>query len=234
MNEPLLLGLLAQAWFDFSIFYFLFVNLVYLVLLLAAFFAIRADARGRPSLEGARRPLSNIAPPISVIAPAYNEQLSIVQSTKSFLMLSYPKHEVIVVNDGSRDATLAVLIEAFSLHEVEMQDAAAALTARTMPRRGRRRQKKDFQKDILPGIVHLKKREVTEDLQIFGKVGPAKRVGRKPKNAEPDLVSARPSCPTNVAQVASEGLVSALGWGQITRRCRKQRLPPGKVPFNSN
>lgn len=120
------------------------------------------------------------------------------------------------------------------LHEVEMQDVAAILTTRALPRRGRRRQKKDFQRDILPGILHLKKREVTEDLQIFGKAGPTKRVGRKPKNVEPDLAPVGPSCQTSVAQVAGEGLVSVLGWGQITRRCRKQRLPSGKVSFNSN
>jgi Plant protein of unknown function (DUF863) len=120
------------------------------------------------------------------------------------------------------------------LHGVEMQDEAAAHTTRTLPKRGRRRQKKDFQKDILPGIVHLKKKEVTEDLQIFGKVGPTKRVGRKPKNVEPDLVPVGPICQTGVAQVTGEGLVSVVGWGQITRRCRKQRLPPGKVSFNSN
>lgn len=118
------------------------------------------------------------------------------------------------------------------MREVEMQDVATALTTRALPRRGRRRQKKDFQKDILPGLVHLKKREVTEDLQIFGKVGPTKRVGRKPKNVEPDPVPVGPSCQTGVAPVAGEGLVSALGWGQITRRCRKQRLPPGKVSVN--
>ncbi|XP_078178044.1 uncharacterized protein LOC144572367 [Carex rostrata] len=118
------------------------------------------------------------------------------------------------------------------MHEVEMQDVATALTTRALPRRGRRRQKKDFQKDILPGLVHLKKREVTEDLQIFGKVGPTKRVGRKPKNVEPDPVPVGPSCQTGVAPMAGEGLVSALGWGQITRRCRKQRLPHGKVSVN--
>jgi Plant protein of unknown function (DUF863) len=120
------------------------------------------------------------------------------------------------------------------LHEFEMQDEAAAHNTRTLPRRGRRRQKKDFQRDILPGLVHLKKKEVTEDLQIFGKVGPTKRVGRKPKNVEPEMVPVGPSCQTAVAQVTGEGLVSVLGWGQITRRCRKQRLPPGRVSFNSN
>lgn len=58
---------------------------------------------------------SRLAPPISVIAPAYNEELSIIESVRSLLALEYPDHEVIVVNDGSKDRTLATLIETFEM-----------------------------------------------------------------------------------------------------------------------
>jgi len=56
-----------------------------------------------------------LAKPISIIAPAYNEGAGILESVRSLLALEYPLYEVIVVNDGSTDATLAKLIDEFEL-----------------------------------------------------------------------------------------------------------------------
>jgi cellulose synthase/poly-beta-1,6-N-acetylglucosamine synthase-like glycosyltransferase len=53
--------------------------------------------------------------PVSIIAPAYNEEKTIVESVKSLLSLEYPQFEVIVVNDGSTDQTLEKLIKFFGL-----------------------------------------------------------------------------------------------------------------------
>lgn len=61
------------------------------------------------------------APRISVIAPAYNEELSIAQSIRSLLSLQYPDLEVIVVNDGSKDRTMAILQDEFALFPVERE-----------------------------------------------------------------------------------------------------------------
>ena len=58
---------------------------------------------------------SAIAPRITVIAPAYNEQETVVASITSLMTLSYPALEVVVVNDGSSDATLERLVEEFDL-----------------------------------------------------------------------------------------------------------------------
>lgn len=58
---------------------------------------------------------SEVAPPIAVIVPAYNEELNIVETVHSLLAIEYPSYEIIVVNDGSRDATLEKLIAAFDL-----------------------------------------------------------------------------------------------------------------------
>lgn len=58
---------------------------------------------------------SPLTMPFSVIIPAYNEELVIVNTVLSALKLRYPEHEVIIVNDGSKDRTLAVLIERFRL-----------------------------------------------------------------------------------------------------------------------
>ena len=60
---------------------------------------------------------SPLTPGISIIAPAYNEEKTIIVNAKSLLTLNYPLYEVIIVNDGSKDRTLELLIEEFDLVE---------------------------------------------------------------------------------------------------------------------
>ncbi|WP_199799741.1 glycosyltransferase family 2 protein [Pseudoblastomonas halimionae] len=67
---------------------------------------------------------SDVAPPISVLAPAYNEELSIIESVRALLGLEYPEHEVIVINDGSTDATLDILIRAFAMKPANLPQVA--------------------------------------------------------------------------------------------------------------
>lgn len=64
------------------------------------------------------RRYSDQAPPIAVIAPAYNEELTVVESVRSLLALHYPNFEVLLVNDGSKDGTLARVIAEFGLKRV--------------------------------------------------------------------------------------------------------------------
>lgn len=54
-------------------------------------------------------------PQISLLVPAYNEEAMIATSVQSLLQLSYSEFEIIVVNDGSKDRTLQVLIDTFGL-----------------------------------------------------------------------------------------------------------------------
>ena len=61
---------------------------------------------------------SPFAPLISVIAPAFNESLTIVENIKALLGLYYPNFEIIIVNDGSKDNTLEKTIDAFDLEKV--------------------------------------------------------------------------------------------------------------------
>ena len=62
---------------------------------------------------------SPLAPGISVIAPAFNEGVTIISNVRSLLTLNYPKYEVVLINDGSTDDTLEKLINEFELVEVE-------------------------------------------------------------------------------------------------------------------
>ncbi len=63
---------------------------------------------------------SALTPPVTIIMPAWNEQQVIVESVRSVLKTDYPSLEVIVVDDGSTDATLARLISAFSLIKMDL------------------------------------------------------------------------------------------------------------------
>ena len=53
--------------------------------------------------------------PISIIVPAFNEDVTIVENVRSLLTLDYPLYEIVVVDDGSSDKTSAKLIEAFDM-----------------------------------------------------------------------------------------------------------------------
>ena len=59
-------------------------------------------------------------PSISIIAPAHNEESSIVENIRSLLSLYYPKIEVIIVNDGSTDNGMQKIIEHYKLVKVNL------------------------------------------------------------------------------------------------------------------
>ncbi|MGJ7031740.1 glycosyltransferase family 2 protein [Niabella hirudinis] len=59
------------------------------------------------------------APSVSIIAPAYNEGLTIVDNVRSLLSIYYYNLEVIIVNDGSKDDSLQKLIDAYQLEKVD-------------------------------------------------------------------------------------------------------------------
>lgn len=62
---------------------------------------------------------SHLTPGISIVAPAFNEELTIIENVNSLLTLNYPIFEVIIINDGSTDNTLKLLIQQFELEETE-------------------------------------------------------------------------------------------------------------------
>jgi len=93
------------------------INLIYFLMMALGYFALsRYDARLTPGEREAilKTPL---APEIAVIAPAHNEALTVRESVRGMLKLNYPSHQVIVVNDGSKDDTLEILIKEFRLYK---------------------------------------------------------------------------------------------------------------------
>ncbi len=99
--------------------YFLLVNSSYLMLILLAGSGTLRHARRRPRAGRSEDLGSRLAPGVSVIMPAHNEAAGIVPAVQAMLSLRYPRHEVVVVDDGSTDDTLARLTEAFDLVEVD-------------------------------------------------------------------------------------------------------------------
>lgn len=56
--------------------------------------------------------------PISIVVPAYNEEVTIAETINSLLCLDYKLYEIIVVNDGSKDSTGELVAQTFGLHQV--------------------------------------------------------------------------------------------------------------------
>ena len=98
--------------------YFVLVNTFYLVLMTLAAVELRAQRREVRD-ESSRLILSSdLTPHISLLVPAFNEASTIQQSVLALLTLNYPNLEIVVVDDGSTDATVERLISAFDLRPV--------------------------------------------------------------------------------------------------------------------
>lgn len=107
LQELFLLLLKASAVYFFSI------NLVYGTLLVFSWLKIKRFGR--------RQNLTDISvlPGVSFLIPAYNEEALIVETIQTYLALPIEKKEIIVINDGSHDATFELLQNMFQLRRTE-------------------------------------------------------------------------------------------------------------------
>jgi cellulose synthase/poly-beta-1,6-N-acetylglucosamine synthase-like glycosyltransferase len=94
--------------------YFVGINAGYLAQNVIATMGIRKYLQTSRQFE-AQEVFSTLDIPVSVIVPAYNEEASINTSIRALLQMDYPDFELVVVNDGSKDATLQTLVDAFGL-----------------------------------------------------------------------------------------------------------------------
>lgn len=105
----------CRGYSFFVIGYFIALNIIYFLMLVSSFFEIVRYMR-RDSFSDFRSIIqSEFSTPISVLAPAYNEMATIIESVNSLLKLNYSTMEVIVINDGSSDQTLDVMAREFGL-----------------------------------------------------------------------------------------------------------------------
>ena len=71
----------------------------------------------------------DLTKPLTMIVPAYNEEVTIVDSVTGLINSDYPRFEIVVVNDGSSDATLDRLRRAFRLRRTDVPYRPAIGTA---------------------------------------------------------------------------------------------------------
>lgn len=110
--------IMAMGWFFIG--YSLLINTSFLLLTVFAVadfigyrrrieFAAYDESFGEPLARG-----------ITVLMPAYNESETIIESVQAMMAMRYPDFEVIVVDDGSKDDTVAKLVAEFDLVEVPL------------------------------------------------------------------------------------------------------------------
>jgi cellulose synthase/poly-beta-1,6-N-acetylglucosamine synthase-like glycosyltransferase len=105
--------------FNSAIFYFaLVVMCSYIILCFFSALEMKAYMRKNSFIDYREILVSPYAPSVSILAPAYNEEATIVDNVKSIMSLHYGNFEIIIINDGSKDSSLQKLIDAYQLEKV--------------------------------------------------------------------------------------------------------------------
>ncbi|MGZ3753828.1 MAG: glycosyltransferase [Mucilaginibacter sp.] len=93
---------------------YLFLSAIFLAVgrvVLIGILAIRQYAEDKKQTPA--RIANDKLPPVSIIVPAYNEEVTAIQTISSLLKTVYPKFEIIFVDDGSKDKTFEMVKSAY-------------------------------------------------------------------------------------------------------------------------
>ncbi|MDO9184882.1 MAG: glycosyltransferase [Bacteroidia bacterium] len=102
--------------FNISILIFaVFIMSSYLILGLISIRSLREYLRNNEFINYNVLLSSENSPSLSLIAPAYNEGKTIEENIQSLLSLNYSNYEVIIVNDGSKDNSMEIMIKTYHL-----------------------------------------------------------------------------------------------------------------------
>jgi len=107
-------------WFfiNFVFFFTLLIIVAYVLLGIYSSLALRTYLRKNSYVDYNVVADSPLAPSVSIVAPAFNEEKSIVNNVKTLLGLHYRNYEVLVINDGSTDNTFQLIKDNFDLVKV--------------------------------------------------------------------------------------------------------------------
>lgn len=122
---------LPEHWSDYNAFMLLFAFCImssYIFLSIVSVFSMRNYMRKNGFVNYQVILNSDLAPSLTLIAPAYNEELTIKENVQSLLSLNYNNYEVIIVNDGSKDKTLDLLFKAYDLEPVKVESSEQLFT----------------------------------------------------------------------------------------------------------
>ncbi|MBP6619217.1 MAG: glycosyltransferase family 2 protein [Leadbetterella sp.] len=120
MNFNNLLSFFADIYLIMILLYAIFIMSSYLVLSGLSIIELRSYLKKNSFVNYQILLSSEYAPALSLIAPAYNEGMTIEENVKSLLSLSYNNYQVIVVNDGSKDNSMELLISTYDLVQADI------------------------------------------------------------------------------------------------------------------
>ncbi len=116
--KEFLVGL--ETFFNNAVFYYaLFVMGSYVLLAILSAIELGNYMKKNSYVDYREILVSPLAPSISILAPAYNEEATIVDNIRSLLSLHYGNYEVIIINDGSKDATFQRIFDFYQLEKVD-------------------------------------------------------------------------------------------------------------------
>jgi cellulose synthase/poly-beta-1,6-N-acetylglucosamine synthase-like glycosyltransferase len=210
--------------------YFLLLNSSYLALVLLAGHEGRRTRRRASFTDHDESLSSPLTPAVSVLVPAYNEEAGIVAAVSALLALRYPRHEVVVVDDGSKDATFARLADAYGLVEEPRRIPADVATTGTVlsvhvPADGRTplvvvRKTNSGRSDALNVGINVARHELVCFVDADSLLDP-----------DALTVVARPFVDDPARVVASGGVVRAVNGSRVVAgRVVEARMPGGWLP----
>jgi cellulose synthase/poly-beta-1,6-N-acetylglucosamine synthase-like glycosyltransferase len=114
------LSLLTLILAVVAIIYMVTVGLIYLILFLIASPRIKKERFLNQEEYVEELVFNKDTFPVSVLIPAYNEEVGIYTTVRSMLGLNYPQYEIIVIDDGSKDNTSRKVIKEFKMTEIDV------------------------------------------------------------------------------------------------------------------
>lgn len=109
-----------EVIFNNAIFYYaVFVMSSYVVLALLSAIEMNSYMKKNSYISYREILVSPLAPSVSILAPAYNEEATIIENVRSLMSLHYGNYEVIIINDGSSDRTFQLMFDYYKLEKVD-------------------------------------------------------------------------------------------------------------------